>query len=709
MKKLISLLLLAMSLACAVSGCGPGPVPTPPPPTPTSMPDTPTPQLTATTPREGRCGDGVCNASEDAQSCPQDCAQSTPVPSPTDTPTPTVAPQVISPANANQVTLLQRLGQGALRDMAWLPGGQTIAASYPTGISLYDGETMVERQFLSTDAWSMRLAVSPDGHYLALVTDEGLQVWDVETTQLVHKLDMPFCGRHLALSPDGLTLAEGCQGYDSVVRLWDVSSGKIRLRLAPLSQGLSGLAFSPDGQTLVTSSGRDYADPDDTPLRFWDVETGEALPVEGDLSDAPSSVGSLVYSPDGRLLAGRALSEVYVWDAVGGMKVQVLDRRAATLAFSPDSKLLAWGSSDDIATIWDVSSGHEVLTIQGHSDDVIRVAFSPLPLADTGVLLLGTATARDGVQLWDVATGQRVAGHTTVGHTNSVEAAAFSPDGRLLATGSTDETVWLWDAASGQPQRVLTAPRAGDGTWPTCFWSLGFSPDGTTLAAGSTDAAVRLWDVARGELVRVLEDPMRLVHAVAYSPDGRLLAAGDTPRLWLWDVASGELLYRVENPPTTLSVSFSPEGQMLATGNGFGWIRLWDVDSGELLREMKASNNSAIAVFSPDGQTLASGSSGFAEDYAVRLWDVASGEVLHTLEGHTADVKDLVFSPDGRILVSCDRDGIIRLWDVATAQQVQALEQEWGVNTVAFSPDGGVLATGGFDHLVRLWGVRPGE
>lgn len=673
-------------------------------------------------PTEGRCGDGMCNASESAESCPQDCVKATPVLSPTDTPIPTPLPspiytatppapvfQTITPANANQVALLNRLGQGPLQDMAWLPDGETLAASYPLGISLYDTETMIERQFLATDAWARKLTVGADSHYLATVTDEGFELWDVETGRLVHRLDLPYCGRHMALSPDGLTLAESCQDPDSAVRLWDVSSGEIRLTLATLRQGLSGLAFTPDGQTLVTGSARDYSDPNDTPVRFWDVETGQPLPVEGDLRDAPGSIGNLAYSPDGRLLAGSALSEVYVWDAVSGVIVHILDSWAMSLAFSPDTRLLASGSSDDIAKIWDVTSGQEILTIEGHTDDVIRVAFSPAPLSDTGGILLATATATDGVQLWDLTTGQRVAGHSIVGHTDSVEAVAFSPDGRLLATGSTDETVWLWDTASGQPQRVLSAPRAGDGTWPACFWSLAFSPDGTTLAAGSTDAVVRLWDVASGQPVRVLEDPMRLVDAVAFSPDGRLLAAGDTPSLWLWDAASGELLYSVENPPTTLSVSFSPDGQMLATGNGSGWIGLWDVDSGELRREMKASNNAAIAVFSPDGQTLASGSSGFAEDYAVRLWDVGSGEVLHTLEGHTTDVKDVAFSPDGRLLASCDSDGIVRLWDVAAAQQVQVLEQEWGVYTIAFSPDGAVLATGGFDYLVRLWGVKPGE
>jgi WD40 repeat protein len=294
-----------------------------------------------------------------------------------------------------------------------------------------------------------------------------------------------------------------------------------------------------------------------------------------------------------------------------------------------------------------------------------------------------------------------------------VSALAYSPDGRYLAAASSDERLWLWETDSQQPPRTLSAPSLPGSPWCACYWSLAFqpaAPDGrTVVAAGSTDAAVRFWDVDSGQLLDVWEAPGALVYGLAYSPDGRLLAAGDGDgSLLLWDLDSGLSALprlRLDNPPTVLSISFQPDGRWLATGSGSGLIRIWDRTSGELRRELRASDNPVRATFSPDGRLLAAGSGGFAPDYAVRLWDPANGQLVRTLEGHTTDVKDLAFSPDGRLLVTCDGDGITRLWAVTTGQALQILEQPWSTDSVAFDPAGTAFATGGFDGLVRIWGL----
>jgi WD40 repeat protein len=629
--------------------------------------------------------------------------------------------------------------------MVWLPDGQTLAAIHQTGIYLYDAATLAERRFFPAYGSKMGLAASPDSRYLVINAADGVQFWDIATGQMVHAVaEQPGPVDLIAFGPGGTTLVTSGskvedEGWQDWVALWDLAgmdntgtvSSQLRYQWDGFTKGVSSVAMSPDGMTLVTASAPDWDDPNDTALRFWDVATGGSRPVEGDLRVAPSYLKILAFSPDGHLLAGIAFSEIDIWDVTTGSTLHVLHSPGfnfQTLAFSPDGRFLAAGTGDGVVIVWGVEDGQEVMTITGHTDEVVRVAFGPVPAPGTGELLLATATARDGIQVWNALNGQRLGIIPQVGHTDYTPAVAYSPDGRLLASADVDETIWLWDVstmlsagtANGPPPARLASPRAPDGSSCACYWSLAFSPDGHTLAAGSTDSYVRLWDVSHafeaagagieGERVLDMSDaPAGLVGSVTFNPDGQLLVAGDLGgNVWLWDLAaplSAGPLLRLDNPPTALSTSFSPDGRTLATGSGFGVIRLWDVSSGTLLREMQGSSNSVRATFSPDGSILASGSSGFQPDYAVRLWDPASGAIQRTMEGHTTDIKGLAFSPDSRLLAASDADGFTRLWDTRTGQQLQTLEQPWSAYSVAFSPDGQQLATGGWDGLIRIWGI----
>jgi WD40 repeat protein len=714
-------------LASLLATCGPLGQPTPAPitiiasptPTPIIVIDSATPEL-------------VVQATE-APAVPSDTPQvltptvvlqPTVTLAPTYTPQPTEAtPQAITPENAGQVVLLEKLGQGALSGMAVLPDGRTVAAAYQTGIYLYDSGTLDQRGFLPADGSKTGLVAHPGGRHLVVTRSDGLQVWDIETGQVAHSLAggasrVAFDGSGQRMATQGYELKE--EAWQPVVTVWDTSvlmdGGQreivVLFRLEGLPGGLSGLALSPDGGTLVTSGGQDYNDPDDRPLRLWDVATGQPLPIRGDLAQAPAYLNDLTFGPGGRLLAASDYSNIYVWDIASGATRHVLGPIQSSLrrlAFDANSQHLAAGTADGSIYVWDLADGALVNVPPRLTAEVLGLVFLPPSVAGSGQLLV-TATSRDGVQVLDLSRAELVGAAAPQGPTDGVTALAYSPDGALLVAASTDETIWLWDAMTHQPVRRLTASKLEGSPWCACFWSLAFSPDGSTLAAGSTDATVRFWDVATGELLDTWEAPADLVYGLSYSPEGRFLAAGDGDgNLLIWNLASGLSALptlRLDNPPTVLSISFSPDAKTLATGSGFGLIRLWDISTGELLGEMQASSNSVRAIFSPDGSLLAAGSSGFQPDYAVRLWDPANGKIVRTFEGHTKDVKDLAFSPDGRLLASCDGDGFTRLWDVASGQALQILEQEWPLDSVAFRPDGQQLATGGFDGLVQLWGVR---
>jgi WD40 repeat protein len=640
---------------------------------------------------------------------------------PTDTPTsPPPGPQPITPENASQVALLEVLGQGPLSGMALLPDGQTVVAAYQTGFYFYAVETLAGRGFVPAEGFKTSLVAYPGGRYLAVARGETVELWNLAAGEMVWRLEG---SAHLvAFDPQGALMATVSSEMhagkqETYVTLWDLSAlpgGQVHelLSLGDIPGGVSSLAFAPDGRTLVTSGGQDYGDPDDRPLRLWDTSSGQPLPLPGDLAQAAAYLKNLAFSPDGQILAASDASRIYLWDVATGATRYVLgphQGNVSALAFDAGGRYLASGTTDGGVYVWSLVDGALVNVPPQLSSEVLGLAFLP-PDAASGGQMLVTATARDGIQVLDLSQAELIAAAGPQGPTKEVTALAYSPDGRLLAAASSDETIWLWDAAAGAPVKRLDAPRLAGNSSCACYWSLAFSPNGTILAAGSTDAVVRLWDVTSGDLLDVLEAPSDLVGSLAFSPSGDLLAAGDYDgNLWVWDLSSGLTALptlRLENPPTVLSVSFSPDGRTLAAGSGFGTLRLWNVRTGELAREIDvAGSNASRAAFSPDGNLLVSIRSGFEPDYAVRLWDTETWGLLRTLEGHQTDVTDLAFSPDGSLLATSDQDGSVWLWDLTTGEALRTLEQGRWVTSVAFHPDGTRLATGGYDTLIRIWGV----
>ena len=213
-------------------------------------------------------------------------------------------------------------------------------------------------------------------------------------------------------------------------------------------------------------------------------------------------------------------------------------------------------------------SPHQIATLEGHTDGVAAVSFSP----DGSLLASGSS---DGtILLWDMRSRERVAIFGVAileRHTDGVAAVSFSPDGALLASGLGDRTVLLWDVATREQVATL-----GHRLWVN---AVSFSPDGTLLASGLWHRTVLLWDVATREQVATLEGHTNVVYSVSFSPDGALLATGGWDGMViLWDVLTREKIIAFGHTDAIRSVSFSPSGTTLAAGGQDGTILLWNVD-----------------------------------------------------------------------------------------------------------------------------------
>jgi WD40 repeat protein len=300
----------------------------------------------------------------------------------------------------------------------------------------------------------------------------------------------------------------------------------------------------------------------------------------------------------------------------------------------------------------------EVRTLEGHTDYVTWVSFSP-----DGRRAISSSHDLT-VRVWDMATGREL--RRLQGHTQRVECAVFSPDGGRGLSCSWDGTIRLWDVAAGKEVKRFNAVGA-----PGLHISrLAFLPDGKRFLCCPLDHhSLQVRDAQTGQVLREFGSHERRGHvrAVALSADGaQVLETGCDARrpVRLWDVSNGRLVREFEgHDEEGAGVALSADGSLALSAAHLkeGPIRLWDVASGREIRQMTGHHRGVLALaFSPDGRYALSG--GF--DQTVRLWHVGTGKELCRFFGHLDFVDCVTFSPDGRYALSCGNDRTIRLWQL---------------------------------------------
>jgi WD40 repeat protein len=370
-----------------------------------------------------------------------------------------------------------------------------------------------------------------------------------------------------------------------------------------------------------------------------------------------------------------------------------------SVAFSPNGQLAASDTNGQII-LWQVADNKQLLSFKAHLSWIWSVAFS------SDGKILASCSSDNTICLWRLPDGNLI--RTLQGHTSEVRSVTFSSNGKIIASGGSDYTIRIWNLTTGRQLQILQGHT-------NVVSAVAFSPDNETIASGSYDHTIRIWNVATGECIKVLEGHISQVRSVIFSRDGNIIASGSYDRtIRIWDVTTEECLSILQGHLSQVrSVAFSRDGLLLVSAGRDLTIKLWIILRNEnsvetqLISSFSGHTQSVESVaFSPDDKILVSGSF----DQTVRLWDVNNEKCLNTLQGYANSIWSVAFSNDGEILASASDDFAVRFWKVSTGQLLRTFNKHKNrVWSVAFSPDGQTLASGSDDKTIRLWDVNTGE
>jgi WD40 repeat protein len=583
--------------------------------------------------------------------------------------------EVAIPADAHRLDeILQSGHSSSISVLAFSRDGKSLASGGLDGsIILWNASTGEQmRKWTSQNSDVTQLVFSPDSKRLVSANDGGvLRGWDVESGEPEYTVNFHRFIRVLAYSPDGKSWAVAADPKDEAtnaqIELHYAKSGKLIRTLKTAWQGVLAMTFSSQGTLIASGGALDSDDAPDLSTAAWNVSTGE---IEKTISG-----GGVAFSPDGSLVADFEElnpAKILIKKALTGeTRLVILDQAAGLLQFSAD--------------------GREVL-------------FSN--------------TANKELRIWSIETGKEIValpGETAIG-SGGLQAVAFSVDGKTLAAGPYEgNVIKTWDSGSGRQLHAFPGQLAVQG--------IAISPDGRWLVAGSQHGT-NIWDMETRKLTKTLDGAANFA---LFGKDGRWLATnpgaqfpGETLRVWdtkTWTPAAD---FHFAQPGTPIfSIAFIPNDSPLTALGPLS--RSFEFAAGGE-KHTVWSSPSPVSV-SPDQKILAV-RSGMGGD--VDLWDLASGPKLRTLAAHKLSIITLLFSGDGRWLLTSGQETPVRLphtggqlppietririWDTTTWTEHGSMAfNRIGCGAASFSLDSRILIVEKDWDLVELFDIANGR
>jgi len=528
--------------------------------------------------------------------------------------------------------------------------------------------------------------------------------------------------RRAIFSPDGKRVIS--VGEDSKVIVWDFALRKRIATLMDHSDWVTCVAFSNDGSLFATGSR-------DKTVIVWDAIKLQKVVV---LHEHRAEVHAIAFSPDGRLLASASFepdNRTVFW-SVGTWKIARDFQQGsgnANLLFSPDSRLFI--SSSGGGDMVNVGSGE---VAKAGNDDLVGNWHAVSPDQKKFVVAMP-----DGwILFWDVDGFWETAHHKALGryraHRDDARTCAFSPNGKMIATGS-DDTI-LWDSST---QAVITHL-----AYNSTVWSVEFSPDGRWLLTTHGDGAILIWDVMSRSLAGNLNEHSGPVRSVVSSSDGKRLATGsDDGSVLVWDATTGRKEMALFGRDARVqAVAFSSDSRWLASLDFYGNLIKWDLDRALPIWTVSIKRTERTLAISPDNRWIVATNAVFASESGQKVVDfdesdprlatvyglafsndskwlicveadghltqISVGEwrMIERFEAQASQFIAVSFSPDGRRFVTGDDEGRVRLWSINPLRELDLIGRHSSrVKSVAFSPDGSRVASAGDDRNIFIWDV----